>query len=77
MTLFLRIPRAGRHPVAPGQRRLWRGADEQHIRADGLTRLHARSVIKSEDGALMRVDSQGQRHDDRGNPSSGSDPSPL
>lgn len=38
------------------------GGDEQRIRADGLTRLHARYVIKSEDGALIRVDSQGLRH---------------
>jgi hypothetical protein len=38
------------------------GADEQRIRADGLTRIHARYVIRAEDGALIRVDSQGLRH---------------
>ena len=38
------------------------GADEQRIRADGLTRIHARYVIKATDGALIRVDSQGLRH---------------
>lgn len=38
------------------------GADEQRIRADGLTRIHARYVIKAADGALIRVDSQGLRH---------------
>ena len=38
------------------------GADEQRIRADGLTRIHARYVIQAEDGALIRVDSQGLRH---------------
>lgn len=37
------------------------GADEQRIRADGLTRIHARYVIRAEDGALVRVDSQGLR----------------
>ena len=38
------------------------GADEQRIRADGLTRIHARYVIEATDGALIRVDSQGLRH---------------
>lgn len=38
------------------------GADEQRIRHDGLTRIHARYVIKAADGALIRVDSQGLRH---------------
>ncbi len=38
------------------------GADEQRIRADGLTRIHARYLIEAEDGALIRVDSQGLRH---------------
>ncbi|MBU9696314.1 DUF3237 domain-containing protein [Rhodobacteraceae bacterium HSP-20] len=38
------------------------GADEQRIRADGLTRIHARYVIRAEDGCLIRVDSQGLRH---------------
>ena len=38
------------------------GADEQRIRADGLTRIHARYVIQAEDGAMIRVDSQGLRH---------------
>lgn len=38
------------------------GADEQRVRADGLTRIHARYVIRLEDGALVRVDSQGLRH---------------
>lgn len=38
------------------------GTDEQRIRADGLTRIHARYVIKATDGALIRVDSQGLRH---------------
>jgi hypothetical protein len=38
------------------------GADEQRIRADGLTRIHARYVIRAADGALVRVDSQGLRH---------------
>ena len=38
------------------------GADEQRIRADGLTRIHARYVIEADDGALIRVDSQGLRH---------------
>ncbi len=38
------------------------GVDEQRIRADGLTRLHARYVIRAEDGALIKVDSQGLRH---------------
>lgn len=38
------------------------GADEQRIRADGLTRIHARYVIEAADGALIRVDSQGLRH---------------
>ena len=38
------------------------GADEQRIRADGLTRIHARYVIRAEDGSLIQVDSQGLRH---------------
>lgn len=38
------------------------GADEQRVRADGLTRIHARYVIKATDGVLIRVDSQGLRH---------------
>jgi hypothetical protein len=38
------------------------GSDEQRIRADGLTRIHARYVIEAEDGALIRVDNQGLRH---------------
>lgn len=38
------------------------GADEQRIRTDGLTRIHARYVIQAADGALIRVDSQGLRH---------------
>ena len=38
------------------------GADEQRIRADGLTRIHARYVIRTEAGDLVRVDSQGLRH---------------
>lgn len=38
------------------------GADEQRIRADGLTRIHARYVIRAADSALIRVDSQGLRH---------------
>ena len=38
------------------------GADEQRVRADGLTRIHARYVIEAADGALIRVDSQGLRH---------------
>lgn len=38
------------------------GTDEQRIRADGLTRIHARYVIRAADGALIRVDSQGLRH---------------
>ena len=38
------------------------GADEQRMRADGLTRIHARYVIEAADGALIRVDSQGLRH---------------
>lgn len=38
------------------------GADEQRVRADGLTRIHARYVIKADDGAVIRVDSQGLRH---------------
>ena len=38
------------------------GADEQRIRPDGLTRIHARYVIQSTDGALIRVDSLGLRH---------------
>lgn len=38
------------------------GADEQRIRADGLTRLHARYLIETADGALVRVDNQGLRH---------------
>ena len=38
------------------------GADEQRIRADGLTRIHARYVILATDGALIRVDSQGLRY---------------
>lgn len=37
------------------------GADEQRIRADGLTCVHARYVIEADDGALIRVDSQGLR----------------
>ena len=37
------------------------GADEQRIRADGLTHIHARYVIEASDGALIRVDSQGLR----------------
>ncbi|MFM2278273.1 MAG: hypothetical protein RLZZ444_504 [Pseudomonadota bacterium] len=37
------------------------GSDEQMIREDGLTRLHARYVIETHDGALVRVDSQGLR----------------
>lgn len=38
------------------------GADEQRIRPDGLTRIHARYVIQTEGGALVQVDSQGLRH---------------
>lgn len=38
------------------------GTDEQRIRQDGLTRIHARYLIKAVDGALIRVDSQGLRH---------------
>ena len=38
------------------------GADEQRVRSDGLTRIHARYVIRADDGALIRVDSQGLRH---------------
>lgn len=38
------------------------GADEQCIRADGLTRIHARYVVEAADGALIRVDSQGLRY---------------
>lgn len=38
------------------------GADEQRIRADGLTRIHARYVIRTDEGDLVRVDSQGLRH---------------
>ena len=38
------------------------GTDEQRVRADGLTRIHARYVIRAADGALIRVDSQGLRH---------------
>lgn len=38
------------------------GADEQRVRLDGLTRIHARYVIRADDGALIRVDSQGLRH---------------
>jgi Protein of unknown function (DUF3237) len=38
------------------------GADEQRIRADRLTRIHARYMIRAHDGALIRVDSQGLRH---------------
>jgi hypothetical protein len=38
------------------------GADEQRVRADGLTRIHARYIIRATDGALIRVDSQGLRH---------------
>ena len=37
------------------------GADGQAIREDGLTRIHARYVIRTEDGALVRVDSRGMR----------------
>ena len=52
--------------VAEGQgltgRILPGGSDEQRIRADGLTRIHARYVIEASDGALIRVDSQGLRH---------------
>lgn len=38
------------------------GADEQRIRADGLTRIHARYVLRLDGGDLVRVDSQGLRH---------------
>ena len=38
------------------------GADEQRIRADGLTRIHARYVIRTDAGDLVRVDSRGLRH---------------
>jgi hypothetical protein len=38
------------------------GADEQRVRADGLTRIHARYVIRTIQGDLVRVDSQGLRH---------------
>lgn len=38
------------------------GADEQRIRADGLTRIHARYIICATDGAMIRVDSQGLRY---------------
>lgn len=37
-------------------------ADEQRVRTDGLTRIHARYVIRTADGDLVRVDSQGLRH---------------
>ncbi|MDP3195266.1 DUF3237 domain-containing protein [Tabrizicola sp.] len=38
------------------------GSDEQRVRADGLTRIHARYVIRTQKGDLVRVDSQGLRH---------------
>jgi len=38
------------------------GADEQRIRADGLTRIRARYLIETEQGGLVRVSSQGLRH---------------
>ncbi len=37
------------------------GGDDQLIRADGLTQIHARYVIETDDGALIRVDSKGVR----------------
>ena len=37
------------------------GTDEQAIRADGLTRIHARYVIRTGTGALVGVDSRGLR----------------
>ena len=37
------------------------GSDEQAIREDGLTRIHARYVIEAEGGALIKVDSRGVR----------------
>jgi Protein of unknown function (DUF3237) len=37
------------------------GGDEQLIRADGLTHIHARYTIETNDGVLIRVDSKGVR----------------
>jgi hypothetical protein len=37
------------------------GGDEQVIRPDGLTKIHARYILELDDGALIRVDSQGVR----------------
>jgi hypothetical protein len=58
------VPILGGTVAGPGLRGtiLPGGADEQRVRADGLTRIHARYVIEAADGALIRVDSQGLRH---------------
>ncbi len=58
------VPILGGSAEGPGLtgRILPGGADDQRIRADGLTRIHARYVIETADGALVRVDSQGLRH---------------
>jgi len=58
------VPILGGSAEGPGLagRILPGGADEQRIRSDGLTRIHARYVIETPDGALVRVDSQGLRH---------------
>ena len=37
------------------------GTDEQLVAADGVTQIHARYLIRSDDGALIRVESQGLR----------------
>lgn len=58
------VPILGGTVIGPGLsgRILPGGADEQRIRADGLTRIHARYLIETAQGSLVRVDSQGLRH---------------
>ena len=38
------------------------GGDDQLLRTDGVTELHARYVLEPEDGATIRVDNAGLRH---------------
>ncbi len=37
------------------------GSDDQRVGADGVTHIHARYVIKTDDGALIYMESQGLR----------------
>lgn len=58
------VPILGGTVTGPGLngRILPGGADEQRMRAYGLTRIHARYLIETQQSSLVRVDSQGLRH---------------